>query len=170
MTNPAIAFQNWFAKAPDKSTIFLHRDDQPEIRGSTLISGKIFCTAQRPKRVWGSASLVSSCYTGYKAVATRLDDYIFARTTRFNFQKFHSPPTQCVYVLVYFLLIFFIKPLTMDLTEGSETSEKLNLTPGKYPKENIQDSEHGENLKSRMRLRVLYVDLRTNSDYFLIKR
>jgi hypothetical protein len=25
----------------------------------------------------------------------------------------------------------------------------LNLTPGKYPKENIQVSEHGENLKSR---------------------
>jgi hypothetical protein len=41
----------------------------------------------------------------------------------------------------------------MDLTEGSETSEKLNLTPGKYPKENIQDSEHGENLKSRILLK-----------------
>jgi hypothetical protein len=27
--------------------------------------------------------------------------------------------------------------------------EYINLTPGKYPKENIQDSEHGENLKSR---------------------
>jgi hypothetical protein len=27
-------------------------------------------------------------------------------------------------------------------------SAKLNLTPGKYTKENIQDSEHGENLKS----------------------
>jgi hypothetical protein len=27
---------------------------------------------------------------------------------------------------------------------------KNNLTPGKYPKENIQDSEHGENLKSRI--------------------
>jgi hypothetical protein len=40
-----------------------------------------------------------------------------------------------------------MKPLKMDLTEGSETSAKLNLTPGKYPKENIQDSEHGENLK-----------------------
>jgi hypothetical protein len=38
----------------------------------------------------------------------------------------------------------------MDTTEGSETSEKLNLTPGKYPKENIQVSEHGENLKSRV--------------------
>jgi hypothetical protein len=38
----------------------------------------------------------------------------------------------------------------MDLTEGSETSAKFNLTPGKYPKENIQDSEHGENLKSRI--------------------
>jgi hypothetical protein len=37
----------------------------------------------------------------------------------------------------------------MDLTEGSETSVKLNLTSGKYPKENIQDSEHGENLKTR---------------------
>jgi hypothetical protein len=28
----------------------------------------------------------------------------------------------------------------MDLTEGSETSAKLNLTPGKYPKENIQET------------------------------
>jgi hypothetical protein len=35
--------------------------------------------------------------------------------------------------------IFFIQPLKMDLTEGSETSEKLSLTPGKYPKEKIQD-------------------------------
>jgi hypothetical protein len=43
-----------------------------------------------------------------------------------------------------------IKPLKMDLTEGSETSAKLNLTPGKYPKENTQDSEHGKNLKSRI--------------------
>jgi hypothetical protein len=40
----------------------------------------------------------------------------------------------------------------MDLTEGSETSAKLNLTPGKYPKENIQVSKHGENLKSRIAL------------------
>jgi hypothetical protein len=38
----------------------------------------------------------------------------------------------------------------MDLTEGSETSAKHNLTPGKYPKVHTQDSEHGENLKSRM--------------------
>jgi hypothetical protein len=38
----------------------------------------------------------------------------------------------------------------MDQTEGSETSAKLNQTPGKYPKQNIQVSEHGENLKSRM--------------------
>jgi hypothetical protein len=27
---------------------------------------------------------------------------------------------------------------------------KLNLTPGDNPKENIQDSEHGETLKSRI--------------------
>jgi hypothetical protein len=36
----------------------------------------------------------------------------------------------------------------MDLTEGSKTTAKLNLMPGKYPKENIQVSERGENLKS----------------------
>jgi hypothetical protein len=48
------------------------------------------------------------------------------------------------------LFIFiFIQPLKMDLTEGSETSAKHNLTPEKHPKEHIQDSEHGENLKSR---------------------
>jgi hypothetical protein len=28
----------------------------------------------------------------------------------------------------------------MDLTEGSETSAKLNLTLEKYPKENIQNN------------------------------
>jgi hypothetical protein len=38
----------------------------------------------------------------------------------------------------------------MDLTEGSETSAQLILTLGKYPKESIQDSENGENLKSRV--------------------
>jgi hypothetical protein len=35
---------------------------------------------------------------------------------------------------------FFIQPLKMDLTEGSETSAKLNQTPVKYPKQNIQVS------------------------------
>jgi hypothetical protein len=38
----------------------------------------------------------------------------------------------------------------MDLTEGSETSAKLNLTPGENPKENTQDSEYGETLKTRI--------------------
>jgi hypothetical protein len=46
-------------------------------------------------------------------------------------------------------LILFIKPLKMDPTEGSQTSAKLNLTPGETPKENTQDSEQGETLKSR---------------------
>jgi hypothetical protein len=36
----------------------------------------------------------------------------------------------------------------MELTEGSETSANHNLTPGKYPKEYIQYSKHGESLKS----------------------
>jgi hypothetical protein len=43
-----------------------------------------------------------------------------------------------------------IVPLNMDLTEGSETSATLNLTPWRHPIEHIHDSEHGENLKSRI--------------------
>jgi hypothetical protein len=37
----------------------------------------------------------------------------------------------------------------MELTQGSETSANYNLTPGKYPKEYMQYSNHGESLKSR---------------------
>ena len=36
----------------------------------------------------------------------------------------------------------------MELIEGSETSANHNQTPGKYPKEYLQDSKHGESLKS----------------------
>ena len=37
----------------------------------------------------------------------------------------------------------------MEVIQGSETSANYNLTPGKYPEENIQYSNHGESLKSR---------------------
>jgi len=40
--------------------------------------------------------------------------------------------------------------LKMELTQGSETSANYNLTPGKYPKEYIQYSNHCEILKSRV--------------------
>jgi hypothetical protein len=73
-----------------------------------------------------------------------------------------SPASDCVFptfrnplsgpsskaVCGIFIFILHIQPLKMDLTEGSETSAKHNLTPGKYPKEYIQYSEHGESLKS----------------------
>ena len=36
----------------------------------------------------------------------------------------------------------------MEPIEGSETSASYNRTPGKYPKEYIQYSKHGESLKS----------------------
>jgi hypothetical protein len=48
----------------------------------------------------------------------------------------------------------------MDLTEGSETSAQLIPTPGICPKESIHDSEHGENLKSRV-YRIAYVKYTT---------
>jgi hypothetical protein len=43
----------------------------------------------------------------------------------------------------------------MELTEASETSENHNLTPGKYPKEHIEYSKHGEGFKSRVLLCLL---------------
>ena len=46
----------------------------------------------------------------------------------------------------------YIQPLKMELTQGSETSANYNLTPGKYPKEYIQYSNHGESLKSSIML------------------
>jgi hypothetical protein len=51
----------------------------------------------------------------------------------------------------------------MDLTEGSETSAKLNLTPGENPKENTQHSEHGETLKSRIPHYVVFCTPVTSS-------
>jgi len=39
--------------------------------------------------------------------------------------------------------------MKMEQTEGSETSVYKIHTPGNYPKESIQHSEHGESLKSR---------------------
>jgi hypothetical protein len=39
----------------------------------------------------------------------------------------------------------------MELIHGSETSANYILTPGKYPKEHIQYSNHGESLKSRIK-------------------
>jgi hypothetical protein len=51
--------------------------------------------------------------------------------------------------------MFHIHPLKMDLTEGSETSENHNLTPGNTQK-NIQEySKQGESLKSRISLSLI---------------
>ena len=38
------------------------------------------------------------------------------------------------------IFILYIRPLKMELIEGSETSANHNRTPGKYPKEYIQNS------------------------------
>jgi hypothetical protein len=40
-------------------------------------------------------------------------------------------------------------PLKMEQTGCSETAAHKIQTPGNYPEENIQHSEHGESLKSR---------------------
>jgi hypothetical protein len=42
------------------------------------------------------------------------------------------------------------KSMKTEQTECSETSAYKIQTPGNYPEENIQHTEHGESLKSRM--------------------
>jgi len=62
----------------------------------------------------------------------------------------------------------------MELIEGSETSANYNRTPGKYSKEYIQDSKHGESLKSRIhgRFTTLFVrrNIQARSVYRLLAR
>ena len=53
----------------------------------------------------------------------------------------------------------YIQPLKIELTEGSETSANHNLPPGRYPKEHIQYSRHGESLKSRNILMSILRDI-----------
>ena len=49
----------------------------------------------------------------------------------------------------------------MELIEGSETSAD-NRTPGKYPKEYIQYSKHGESLKSRIYIYIYIKSFNTS--------
>ena len=55
---------------------------------------------------------------------------------------------------VYFIL--HIQTMKMEQIECSETSAYNHQTPGKYPKEYIQDSKQGESLKLRV---VQYFEL-----------
>jgi len=65
-----------------------------------------------------------------------------------------------VYKIPCFLshLTLYTQPLKMELIQVSETSANYNLTLGKYPKEHIQYSNHGESLKSRIQKNV-YTDV-----------
>jgi len=47
--------------------------------------------------------------------------------------------------------------MEMEQTEYSETSAYKIQTPGNYPEENIQHTEHGESLKSRI-LYAYYIE------------
>jgi hypothetical protein len=46
-------------------------------------------------------------------------------------------------------------PMKMEQTQCSETSAYKIQTPGNYPEESIQHSEHGESLKSRKQTNIL---------------
>ena len=46
--------------------------------------------------------------------------------------------------------------MKVEQTECSETSEYKIQTPGNYPEESIQNTEHGESLKSRKSREYVY--------------
>jgi hypothetical protein len=48
--------------------------------------------------------------------------------------------------------LFTYLPMKMEQTEYSEISAYKIQTPGNYPEENIQHTEHVESLKSRVRM------------------
>jgi len=48
------------------------------------------------------------------------------------------------------VILYTYPPMKMEQTECFETSAYKILTPGNYPEESIQHSEHGESLKSRI--------------------
>jgi hypothetical protein len=52
-----------------------------------------------------------------------------------------------------------------DVTECSETSAYKIQTPGNYPEENIQHTEHGESLKSRMTFALISCSVFVGNDY-----
>jgi hypothetical protein len=52
------------------------------------------------------------------------------------------------------LYIHTYLPMKMEQTDCSETSAYKIQTPGNYPEESIQHSEHGESLKSGIELFV----------------
>ena len=63
--------------------------------------------------------------------------------------------------------------MKMEQIECSETSAYNNQTPGKYPKEYIHDSKHGESLKSRiftLCLRTRTFTIETGSIFLLASK
>jgi len=59
----------------------------------------------------------------------------------------------------------YFQPLKMELMHGSETSANYILTLGKYPKEHIQYSHHGQSLKSTTVPCISYLILGCSGPY-----
>jgi hypothetical protein len=57
-----------------------------------------------------------------------------------------------------FILDFKFSPCSESCTLSFGYFPGVILTPGKYPKESVHDSEHGENLKSRTLISLKYLE------------
>ena len=80
-------------------------------------------------------------------------------------------PVQILQLFSYLVILHTRLPMKMGHTECSETSAYKIQTPGNYPEESIEHSEHGESLKSRMAIRLAvlnsFVKLDHSSLYLL---
>jgi hypothetical protein len=57
--------------------------------------------------------------------------------------------------------------MKMEQTECFETSAYEIQTPGNYPEENIQHTEHGESLKARIAYGILVIVKRIYTQLFI---
>jgi len=87
-------------------------------------------------------------------------DYLLCKRTRpypvavlpIGLGYFRAKPSPVWITQLFSNLVIIYLLAYEDGTEGSETSAYKIQTPGNYPEENIQHTEHGESLKSRILL------------------
>ena len=83
---------------------------------------------------------------------TRFEKCLGIYTGKGLARKFSSQIFSCINTPTFLNLVILhtYLPMKMEQTECSETSAYKIQTPGNYPEESIQHSEHGESLKSRI--------------------
>ena len=108
-----------------------------------MVEVKLLCTSHaRPWPPYGSLSSTSCFYTRTHHCHVTLLSIVSGCFRAKPFPRINTPTFSNLVILHPYL------PIKMEQTECSETSAYKLQTPGNYPEESIQHSEHGGSLKS----------------------